>query len=329
MRTKAIASPGEIRADRILRRSLEGTPWLVYANVSLQAVLQREERLSPAAFSMLTRGSFDFVVCDDQDYQPTFALELDGFRRHSDSRQVARDLLKNAFCAKAGLSLLRIGVDDLREREEYSVLEWLIGAFAASEQELEDELDAVDDGSDASEAVEPDDDDPGAGVAEAATADDDPALGEDGFQFEAEHPFPDNALVAGRLLKRYGILLTETGMLDGPEEAPYILKVNWPGRQPPQLRDGSVSRFVVSERDFSLFRRDRQTEPLHSGVGRAEFAFEHKLPPGSRVGSLRRRMDFPWDPWGVASELALHDALRQVEGWAARGMARRARRRGL
>lgn len=70
VRLKAIASQGEMRADKILRRSLEGTGWLVYANVSLQSVLQKEERLSPAAFSMLTRGSFDFVVCDGQDYQP-------------------------------------------------------------------------------------------------------------------------------------------------------------------------------------------------------------------------------------------------------------------
>lgn len=315
VRTKAIASPGEIAADRILRRILEKTPWLVYANVSLQSVLQREERLSPAAFSMLTRGSFDFVVCDDQDYHPIFALELDGFR-HSDSRQVARDLLKNAFCAKAGLPLLRIGVNDLREREEYSVLEWLVGAFAASEQELEDELEAVEEGSEDLEDVGPEDD-PG-----------EPALGEDGFQFEAEHPFPDNALLAGRLLERYGVFVTESGLLDRPEEAPYLLKVNWPGRQPPQLRDGLVSRFVVSERDFSLFPRGRPAEALLSGIGRAEFAFEHKFPPRSRVGRPREQIDFPWDPWGVAAELALFDALRQAMGWAARRMARGARRRG-
>ncbi len=102
VRLKAIASQGEMRADKILRQSMEGAGWLVYANVSLQSVLQKEEHLSPAAFSMLTHGSFDFVVCDDQDYQPIFALELDGFRHH-DSRQVARDLLKNAFSAQAGL----------------------------------------------------------------------------------------------------------------------------------------------------------------------------------------------------------------------------------
>lgn len=320
VRIKAIASPGEIVADRILRRTLEGTPWHVYANVSLQSVLQREERLSPAAFSMLTRGSFDFVVCDDQEYKPIFALELDGFR-HSDSRQVARDLLKNAFCAKAGLPLLRVGIDDLREREEYSVLEWLVAAFAADERELENELEAVEEGS---EDLEPDDDEPGAGDADAETADPEPALGEDGFQFEAEHPFPDNALLAGRLLERYDIFLTESGLLDRPDEASYILKVSWPGRQPPQLRDGLVSRFVVSERDFSVFSRGQSAEALLSGIGRAEFAFEHKFPPRSRIGRPRERIDFPWDPWGVASELALHDALRQVEGWA----ARRARRRG-
>ncbi len=321
VRIKAIASPGEIVADRILRRTLEGTPCHVYANVSLQSVIEREERLSPAAFSMLTRGSFDFVICDDQEYKPIFALELDGFR-HSASRQVARDLLKNAFCAKAGLPLLRVGIDDLHEREEYSVLEWLVAAFAAADKELENELEAIEE---ASEDVEPDDDDSGADDADAETADSEPALGEDGFQFEAEHPFPDNALLAGRLLERYDILLTESGLPDHANPASYILKVDWPGRQPPQLRDGRVSRFVISERDFSLFPRGQLAQALLSGIGRAEFAFEHKFPPRSRIGRPREPIDFPWDPWGVAAELALHDALRQVEGWAARRASRRRR----
>src|SRR5205814_238515 len=109
-----------------------------------QSVLQREERLSDAAFSMFTRGSFDFVVYDGDGYKPAFALEVDGFG-HEDSRQIARDLLKNAFCARAGLPLLRIHADDLRERDENSVLEWLIGAFAAFEGEPDEEMRALGD----------------------------------------------------------------------------------------------------------------------------------------------------------------------------------------
>lgn len=321
MRIKAIASPGEVKAARILRRTLEDTRWLVYANVSLQSVLEREERLSPAAFSMFTRGSFDFVVCDDQDYQPVFALELDGFR-HGDSRQVARDLVKNAFCAQAGLPLLRIGVDALHEREEYSVLEWLIGAFAAEEQQLQEELEVVEDDVDAIDEFDPEEADDGTDDNDE-NADSDPALGEDGFTFETEHPFPDNAVLAGRLLERYGISANESGLPDEPDDALYVLKVSWPGRQPPRLRDGLVSRFVSSERDFQLFAQGRPAEALLSGTGRAEFAFEHNLPPRSRVGRPRDRIDFPWDPWGVAAELAMHDALKQVEVWAASHAHRR------
>lgn len=318
MRVKQIASSSEIVAHRILRRTLADSRWLLSANVSIQSVLEREERLSRAAFSMFTRGSFDFVVYDGEDYVPAFVLEVDGVG-HEDSRQIARDLLKNAFCARAGLSLLRIGANDLRERDENSVLEWLVGALVAFDRELEEELDTLD------VAESDDQDDEADNYSDEPPEDYVPALGEDGFAFEAEHPFPDNAVVATRLQQRYGIALVDSAALNPPADTGYVLSISWIGRQPPRFREGRVSRFVVSEKDFTLFRPGQSSEPVFSGVGRAEFAFEHKMPAGARVQPSGASRNFPWDPWGVAAELALYDALRQVERWARSGRVRIAR----
>ena len=141
------------------------------------------------------------------------------------------------------------------------------------------------------------------------------ALGEPGV--EMEHPFPDNALVARRLLERYAIGVGQiAGFVLAPEGARFVVEMPWPGRQPPRMRQGRASDFVISERDFPLVARERLDPPLFTGVGRAEFAAYNKLPDGKSVD-----IEFPWDPWGVASELAEFDALQQVERWAARPLA--------
>ena len=62
-----------------------------------------------------------------------------------------------------------------------------------------------------------------------------------------------------------------------------------------------------------MVERERPDAPVLTGVGRAEFAAFNKLPNGKTV-----RIEFPWDPWGVASELAELDVLHQLENWAAR-----------
>ena len=85
-----------------------------------------------------------------------------------------------------------------------------------------------------------------------------------------------------------------------------------------------MSQFVISERDFWLFDRNRPTEPLFTSVARADFACAHKMPRRANAPEPDTApMDFPWDPWGVASELALYDALCQVSRWAAGGLERR------
>lgn len=135
-------------------------------------------------------------------------------------------------------------------------------------------------------------------------------LGEPGV--ELEHPYPDNALVEARLPERFGIHL---GPISPGQVAGLFLRVQWPGRQPPRVRKGLASEFVVSEREFALIDQAGQRPPLFEGIGRAEFAVANVLPDGTTG-----RMEFPWDPWGVAMELAEFDALLQVEHWAGRNL---------
>lgn len=283
---------------------LADTGWLLSSNVAIQCVLEREERLSEAAFNMFTRGSFDFVVFNCEDYEPAFVLEVDGLG-HANPRQISRDLLKNAFCARAGLPLLRLRTEELRELEDTSVLEWLIGAFVAFDKEVGaggEEDEEMEEGMIAEEV-------------EAALDDEPSAFGEDGFTFEASHPFPENGVIAARLWERYRIVLADADK-ERIADARYTLYVGWPGRQP-VIHEGQVSRYVVGERHFGVFARNQPIAPVFAGAGRAEFAFEHKMPPGSRARPTEDS-EFPWDPWGVAVELAMYDALRQVETWAVR-----------
>jgi len=299
-----LASRGESAAHKIIQKTLVDTEWNVFANVSVQRVLDKEERLSPAEFDLFTRGSFDFVVCD-ADYEPVIAFEFDGFG-HDDPRQLTRDLIKNALCARAGLPLLRIGADDLREREETSALEWLCTALVALDHELDADLD-----DDADDEGGPSDDEP------ADDDDLDDVIGEPGV--EMEHPFPDTALVATRLMERYGIGVGELSPLIALAGTRYLVQLRWPPAfQPPRFRKGPASEYVISEVEFAVAKVDRPDEVLFGGIGRAEFAWAHRLPADRGAEASLGPIAFPWDAYGVSMQLAEFDALRRVEGWAHR-----------
>lgn len=314
MRKRRLASHDEAAAHQIIQRTLADTQWKVFVNVSVQRALDKQERLSPAEFDLYTRGSFDFVVADAA-YEPQFALELDGFG-HEDSRQVARDLIKNALCARAGLPLLRIRADDLREREETSIIEWLCAAFVAFERELDADL-AED--ADDSESL----DDPGASDDDlsAGDVDSDDVLGEPGA--EMDHPFPDNALVATRLIERYGIGIGQLSPLIVRPGTRYVLQLRWsPAFKPPHFRRGPASEYVLSEVDFAVAKLNTPDEVVFGGVGRAEFAWANRLPAAIGAEASLAPIEFPWDSLGVSRQLAEFDALRKVESWARRNLRR-------
>ncbi len=229
----------------------------------------------------------------------------------------------------AGLPLLRLGTAELIARDRVSVLEWLTQAFV-------DEL----------ERAEEDDGPDGIDLAEGFDPPRDQDVGfdidADGPIFESEHPFPANVAITERLLRRYDISvgspLTEPSTLprivmdSSSGTSRYVLHVGWPGRR--SFDEGPASQFVVSERDFSVHDR---TDLLHGGVGRGRFAWAHRLPERTELNAvvanqvltaeqikyrLERRLspvDLAWwEASGVARELALYDALSQVERWRTR-----------
>ncbi|TMF78559.1 MAG: hypothetical protein E6I18_08220 [Chloroflexi bacterium] len=159
-------------------------------------------------------------------------------------------------------------------------------------------------------------------------------LGANGGYFDSEHPFLANSSIAQRLLRRFGISIGRAikGLESSWESAPYQLSVDWPGKQPPVIEDSSVCEYVVSERMFRVGVRGEHEPPRYQDGSRGRFASALKLPvrpgrasltePGPDQQEPRRfPTELPWlDPWGVARELALYDALSKVERWAERNL---------
>jgi len=150
--------------------------------------------------------------------------------------------------------------------------------------------------------------------------------GEDGGAFERSHAFPANTRLARRLLDDFGMSVGREveGFESSWETAPYRFEIDWPGRQPTPYESGSVSEFVVSERDFRIYARSQPEEHLLKSVGRSRFAWAHRIEaqsPAPGASTINRRsglvpLDLWFEPWGVATELALHHALSQAHRWA-------------
>lgn len=350
MRTKAL-SPNEIRAHRIIQRTLADTHFWISTNVSVQAVIEKEysDGWMPAErFSLYTRGAFDFVVYD-ADHMPAFAVEVDGFQ-HDDEHRSQLDRIKNWLCARAGLPLLRLRTDALREDEETSVLAWLVAAYVASDHQRESdpaETEWVDghgspvpadalppelraDGSDLTEEELEE----LAASADAASDDEtaefelgdldhqrlgiesDVVVGEPGI--EMDHEFPDLALVRTRLLERWGIApgQAEPVIVVG-RGAQYVLSVlHSRALGPLAFRLGAACDYVVSGLDFRVAHIADPTTWLLTGSAKAEFAWANRLPTRAGASPRLAPIDLPWDAWGVARQLAEFSALRQVERWA-------------
>jgi hypothetical protein len=323
MRVKPISTATEALGLSLLRRTLSGR-WEIAPRVSIQSVLHNDEWLSEAAFSMFTRGHFDCVVYRSDDHKPVFALEFDGFG-HDAPLQIERDRLKNLFCMAAGLPLLRLGTADLIQRDKVSVLEWL-------SQALIDSLDRLDDDDDYELSA--------SGFEPPREVDEGFDLDEEGPIFEGEHPFPGNAAITERLLRRYSISvgspLKEPGDLprivmdSSSGTSRHVLSFRWPGRR--TFEEGPASEFVVADLDFTVHDRNNI---MHAGVGRGRFAWAHRLPQqlglSALVGNdvlstaqMKHRFEKGlcptdlgwWEAAGVARELARYDVLSQVERWA-------------
>jgi uncharacterized protein DUF2726 len=287
-------------ADEVVRRNLDGTGWIFSAQTAISRVIEKHSYLTRDEYTELSQGTFDFIVCREEDHEVEFAIEFDG-PSHDDPRQIERDVIKNRLCAEAGLPLLRIRRGELREREQITVLDWLLELFITWESETPDA---------AEELIEDLEASPGG---ESIAQEPEEVVGILAATFGCEFPFPANAEIAKRLYRRFGISLGER--LDDYEpdaKAPYVLEVDWPGKH--HFEETKASAFIVCERQARMRDRAKPGSERFTTKGRAHFAAEHRIGPGPKDF---RPPELPWlqSEW-IVMDLALYHALVQVEHWA-------------
>jgi very-short-patch-repair endonuclease len=69
-----------------------------------------------ADFRTVSQKHFDFLICDAELLRPLLAIELDD-RSHLTATQQARDAVKDAVCAQAGLTMLRVPAQAAYDRQ--------------------------------------------------------------------------------------------------------------------------------------------------------------------------------------------------------------------
>lgn len=266
------SSASELRAEQIIRRTLLDSDWVLSRGPAVSTVFEKDRYLAPDEYSLYSQGSFDFVVQHADQDQAEFVIEFDG-PLHERPEQAARDIIKNRLCHEAQLPLIRIGFDELRERDEISVLEWLIQRFVVWEESTPDA---------AEEVLEQIESAPGSeAIAEELRDNPEEVIGILAATYSSEFPFPANAEAAIRLYRRFGISLGEP--MEGYEPnamAPYLLDVVWPGTH--RLVETTATTYNVCERQATVRVRAAPTSNAFTTIGSARFAFRHRIGRGPK-----------------------------------------------
>jgi hypothetical protein len=344
MRRRPLHTRSEAIADRLLRRTLTGTGWTVIPKLPIDAVLERDaDELDREAMSLYTRGHFDFAVYpDDPDEQlAAFVIEFDGFG-HDRPEQVRRDILKNRFCSRASLPLLRLGPMDLRELDRSTVLEWIVQRFVAWHAESDERVRAAQEAmARATEGLDPE-------VA-VELVQDDPTF-DPSFWFDLEHPFPGNARIAERLRARWDMRVDRSVLRYADTEGPTELVLEC-GRGASGPRVGPVSEFVTHRRTARLRTAGAPGRVLSEHTAEASFASAHRIgAPDDLRGLLSdprsfnplgpfpdlkwlsdriEVLDLRWlpgtTPNDVVEQLSLYLVLLETERWCIQNLVERGR----
>ena len=174
----------------ILLRHLAKKGFRIYPKVRLSDAIGKDEGeyLSAREFDYFTRSHLDFLVVKNE--TPVFAVEFDG-QSHSAPEAVERDVLKNRLCKAADLPLLRITSAEITQRDQHTLLDYMLMRYLAWRTELPAILDEIREfTSDLPENTDPED----------YAVDCDPT-----FHFDLRHPFPGTALVRERLWRNHRI----------------------------------------------------------------------------------------------------------------------------
>lgn len=300
----------------ILLRQLTSKGYRVYPKVRLCDAIGKDEneRISQREFHYFTRAHLDFVIVKNE--MPIFAVEFDG-QNHSSPEAIERDVLKNRLCKAADLPLLRITSAEITERDQLTVLDYMLMRHVAWQEEIGGIMDEIQE----FVAGLPQDFDP-----EDYAVDCDPT-----FHFDLRHPFPGNPLVRERLWRNYRIAWELERRAD--KTARYFCDVGY------QKRKGSFhdDQFHTCELVVSVWEPggtwknpvfSRQVEvsirawlPLQAEVPATTFPFMDLSEAGVKLFEERiASMWFPnlpgISPWDIAENYAEYLGFRAIEQWA-------------
>lgn len=183
----------------ILLRQLAKKGFHIYPKVRLCDAIAKDdsEHLPAREFDYFTRAHLDFLIVKNE--MPIFAVEFDG-QSHNTPEAVERDVLKNSLCKAADLPLLRLTSAEIAERDQHTVLDYMLMRHVAWQEEIGGIVEEIREFA----SGLPDDFDP-----EDYAVDCDPT-----FHFDLRHPFPDTALVRERLWRNHHIAWSLEGRHD-------------------------------------------------------------------------------------------------------------------
>jgi len=297
MQLKRQSNRSEKRVWVILDRSL-GKNALFVGNQKRLAdvfIIEESDHLIDQERNFIKTSSFDFLVSSDE-MTPLFAVEFDGPEHFFDSEQIRRDTIKNRICSKAGLPLLRITSEFLREYDKTTLLQFIcerIVAWRGKKNDIQREIQEY------MEELPPEE-------FEKVINDYDPLI-DPVFLFDVRHPFPKVYEIGTRLCIKCGIYshyidrekATDFDKIDFKYEVPFFSK-----EYHTPSGDSEYSKTIYT---YSLVHRNSKEVILKDSI-----SFSYRWDPILDVAGASM--------FEIADDFCEYLALKQIEIWARKNL---------
>lgn len=116
VRKDRLLTPTEAIFFDVLSRAVNRQQFYIATQVRMSGLFSSRGKNYYGGFQRISRKSIDYVICTLKNLYPVCAIELDDDSHLRPSR-IKRDEVVNEVFEKAGLPLLRIPVDQLRDME--------------------------------------------------------------------------------------------------------------------------------------------------------------------------------------------------------------------
>lgn len=131
-RTPLLVNRFEVATDAALNEAAANAGVRVCMKVKVSDVLDvRSSGLTDEEFDYVCKAHFDFVITDEPESVPLFAVEFDGPSHRTSNAVMRRDEMKDRIAERLGLRVLRIDSEFLQRRERFTLVGLLVEVWAA------------------------------------------------------------------------------------------------------------------------------------------------------------------------------------------------------